>query len=433
MRKRLPVFLFVLTLAFGAGAQRLVQTIDNACYWTNSDMSEETLTAITNGSVYTIYIKKSDIAVVVDMEEGTQVLRPEELINVPPRAFTNGAADLFATTEPKVYVPITSNVVQQRWGARRLTELILEDGHWRLVATPEQADFILEYHFVERGSDRAYLAFRDRMDSCFLYSRAIPAKEWTPVITGIESAERLYTEYVRGVIFDNRLDNWGTASDTATLLAGSPEGFFLTGSLALGFTDDMTFAFSPKLQLNYCLNDRLSLGLGVAYLSLPLKWESMGTVSSAAGATFNYSLDIDAPKTVSVATLPITLNLHYLLTSNLYAEAAVGYALPALKREYNQRAEHYDDFGNLIYGDQTITSQISSFFLSAGFGFRTGNFDLGFTLQAFPSTSLGSDVVEVGKVDPFGNASKLDRIERENKGSVFFFGFKAGYNLFFGK
>ena len=134
-----------------------------------------------------------------------------------------------------------------------------------------------------------------------------------------------------------------------------------------------------------------------------------------------------------MGTIPITLNLYYILTNNLYAEAAIGYAIPALKRVYHQREEQLDDAGNLIYADQTITAEISSFYLSAGVGFRTGNFDLGLTVQAFPATSLGSDAVVVSKVDPYRNVSKLDQIERANKGSVFFFGFKAGYNLFFGK
>lgn len=431
MRKSLPILIATLLLAIGTQAQRLIQTTDNVCYWTNSDLSEDEVMAIPIGSLQTTYIPVSKISVVVDMATGTRVLRPNDITTISPRTFYNGAAELYASEGMRVYVPVTSPILQQAWGGRRLTELIIEDDHWRLVATPEQADFILEYHFIEEGSDRAYLTFKDRTGNRFLYSRAIPAKEWTAVVTGIKSAEQLYNEFVRDLIFSNDPENWGSGDDTLYLLLGQPVGPFLTASITAGVTSDITFGLSPQLKFSYSLGAYFSLGLGVAYMTHDVRWKPMGAIASSTETPIPYSLNVTGPFTVAVATLPLTLNLRYLLTKDMYLEAAAGYAFPLKSRQYAYRDEVYDAYGNLFYADQTITVKTAAPFFSLGMGYRFGHFDFGLSLQSYPTTQIGTSEIEVYEVDIFEQLTHLDHYSHSNRSAVLFFGIKMAYNLSF--
>ncbi|MBQ9417782.1 MAG: hypothetical protein IJU19_04295 [Bacteroidales bacterium] len=429
MKKRLSIVMALVACAATAGAQRLVQTTDGACYWTLSSLEADSLLTVGFEGMASVYVPTSRVAAVEDMAGETVVLHPEALMAAPPKAFPNGATDLIGSEGLRVYVPMGKRGVQQAWGGRRLTELIIRDDYWRLVATRDQADLILEYNYIEEGGARAYLTFQGRTGERFLYSRSVPAKELTATASGIKSAERLYDEFVRGLVMRSDSEPWASGDDTTYMMLPPQKGFILTGSFAAGVTDDITFGFSPKVECGYTVTPYLVLGVGVGYLSQAARWEPMGTIASEAGAYYPYSFSLGGPSAVAIATLPITLGARYLLNSDLYVEAAAGYALPLQSRHYSHRDQSLDAYGDLVYADQELTVRPSAFFGSLGFGYRKGNFDLGLTLQVQPAAKVGTSEVELKVVDIFEQQHQIGQTAYDNKATLLFFGLKVAYNL----
>ena len=108
----------------------------------------------------------------------------------------------------KIYIPMASFTVQQRYGAKKLRELLMEDGYWTIVGCEDEVDFILEYVFDDRGKDHAYLLFSDRFHKEIMYSHSVSADWFVPTRTAEESAEELYEKHIVKGIKNGKLKKY---------------------------------------------------------------------------------------------------------------------------------------------------------------------------------------------------------------------------------
>lgn len=192
---------FLMFFSVSTFCEDFIRTVDGKNYWVNLNASKiEDIDEIPiEEGRRIIRISKSDILLIEFMEEGLKILQPEKLHKVDPAIF-NDDLDSFLAKGKRVYVPLASSSVQQRWGAKRLRELIMEDKYWQVVGCEDEADFILEYVFDDKGSDHAYLLFSDRRGTNIMSTQSLSASDWVPVHAGEESAEKLYKRAVRRCI-----------------------------------------------------------------------------------------------------------------------------------------------------------------------------------------------------------------------------------------
>ena len=190
--------LVLSTLVTSVYSQTIIRTVDGKNYWTETK-SEEFVGA-EDISVYVgrrvLLIPMSDIMLYEDLEKGLKILQPNKLQKVDPVAF-NGKRLSFMAKGKRVYIPLASNSTQQRWGARRLQELITENGYWQIVGCEEEADFIMEYIFDDKGKDHAYIIISDRFGRAILKTESVGATDWVPAHAGRESAEKLLKKLKR--------------------------------------------------------------------------------------------------------------------------------------------------------------------------------------------------------------------------------------------
>lgn len=182
-------------------SQGFMRTVDGKNYWTETKISDfkilEDLSVSDGRRVFRI--QKSDILLVEFMEDGLVILQPDKVKKVPPVAFEDDFNSLMAKGK-KVYVPLASSIVAQRSGAKRLREMLEELNFWEVVGCEEEADFILEYVYDDKGSDHAYLLFSDREGNGILISHAVSASDWIPSHAGQESAEKLFKRLIKNKI-----------------------------------------------------------------------------------------------------------------------------------------------------------------------------------------------------------------------------------------
>ena len=191
--KQAFITILLMLLPMLASAQTFIRTVDKNNYWSESSLDQ--ILAMdeipVNDSRRIIRIKKSDIVLLEDMEAGLKILQPDKINKIEPRAF-NDNLESFLAKGKRVYIPLASSITQQRWGARQLRELFEESDYWELVGCEDEADFILEYVFEEKGRDKANIVVTDRMGRGILYTTQLSANDWVPADAGKESAEKLF-------------------------------------------------------------------------------------------------------------------------------------------------------------------------------------------------------------------------------------------------
>ena len=207
--KRILLALLCLFLISEVNAQDFVKTIDGQMFWANINpktINEIDAIVVEKGR-RNIRIPKSDIVLIEFMEDGLLILQKDKLELVEPVGF-KGDIEVFFSAKKKVYVPLASSSTQQRWGAKRLRELIMEDNYWKVVGCEQEADFVLEYIFDDNGSDHAYLEVTDRLGNLVASSYSVSASDWVPVHAGEESAEKLYKKCLVKGLYRNSTKGW---------------------------------------------------------------------------------------------------------------------------------------------------------------------------------------------------------------------------------
>lgn len=197
------VFSIVLSLTtVFVYSQALISTTDGKFYWVNGNtenLSKLDVIGAQEGR-RVVRIPVTNVVTVEDMEHGLEILQSDKLKKIPAVAFEDNIESFFAQGK-KVYIPLASGIIQQRWGAKRLIELMMESDYWHLVACDEEADFIMEYVFDDKGSDHAYLLFSDRSGNKVLSTWNVAASDFVPVHAGEESAEELFDTFLKRKFF----------------------------------------------------------------------------------------------------------------------------------------------------------------------------------------------------------------------------------------
>jgi len=197
MKKKLRsglILLFSMLTLNAFGQYDFIQTVDGNQYWLDIETEDFDEIAVPDGR-RTRRIPKSDIVLIEYMEDGLKILQKDKLKKVEPVAFSDNVEE-FVKQGKRVYIPLASFIIQQRYGARKLRDLLMEDGYWKVVGCEEEADFILEYVFDDKGKDHASLLFSDRFGYKFMFSKSVDADWFVPTRTGEESAEELYEKYI---------------------------------------------------------------------------------------------------------------------------------------------------------------------------------------------------------------------------------------------
>jgi len=156
MKKKLRsglILLFSMLTLNAFGQYDFIQTVDGNQYWLDIETEDFDEIAVPDGR-RTRRIPKSDIVLIEYMEDGLKILQKDKLKKVEPVAFSDNVEE-FVKQGKRVYIPLASFIIQQRYGARKLRDLLMEDGYWKVVGCEEEADFILEYVFDDKGKDHA--------------------------------------------------------------------------------------------------------------------------------------------------------------------------------------------------------------------------------------------------------------------------------------
>ena len=208
MKKKIKSGLILLfsMLSITVFGQDFIQTVDGKQYWADIDNEDFDEIPVADGRG-TKRISKSDIVLIEYMEAGLKILQKDKIKHVEPVAYDGNLSD-FIKQGKKIYIPMASFTVQQRYGAKKLRELLMEDGYWTIVGCEDEADFILEYVFDDRGKDHAYLLFSDRFHKEIMYSHSVSADWFVPTRTAEESAEELYEKHIVKGIKNGKLKKY---------------------------------------------------------------------------------------------------------------------------------------------------------------------------------------------------------------------------------
>lgn len=187
-----------------------VRTVDGKNYWANVRI--EKFDDVEDISVQDgrrmLRIPVSDVLLIEYLGSGLKILQPDKIKKVPPVPFDRDL-ESFLKRGKKVYIPLASNINQQRWGSKKLRELLMEDNYWEIVGCEDEADFILEYVFDDKGADHAYLMVSDRNGKHVLSTSNVGARDFSPVWAGEESGEKLHKKVMTKCIMEGKTHEEG--------------------------------------------------------------------------------------------------------------------------------------------------------------------------------------------------------------------------------
>ena len=196
----------------------------------------------------TMTVPVSDIALIEFKETGVEYFNKNTLKIIDPK--TVGVP--VCKKGNKVYIPFSSHFVPQRSGALRLRELIVEDGFWEAVDCVEEAHFILELSYSEKGRDNAVVYLKDRSGN-LLYETSKSGKgDWNDVDKGIKMAESLHKQLdIEEILY--HMDR-----ELCTKISARKKGFTIRPEVSAGYP----LSISPSLTFAYQFSPHFTLGAG---------------------------------------------------------------------------------------------------------------------------------------------------------------------------
>lgn len=191
-----------------AYSQAFVYTVDGMMYFTEAENLNKDRISVEIDRNVTKSIPKSDIVLIEYLEDdGMDILQKDKIVAVEPVKY-NGDLQSFIAKGKKVYIPVSSTSVANRWGGKILRELLLKDGYWKLVGCEDEADFILRYIYSDEGRDHAVLVIYDRMDNVVAKSPKEGASYMWASRAGEKSGEKLYKKYIQKGILKGEFKKW---------------------------------------------------------------------------------------------------------------------------------------------------------------------------------------------------------------------------------
>ena len=144
-----------------------------------------------------ITISKDNIAFIEYLEGGVEYIHPETLNIINP----DSIAEPVYKKGNKVYIPFSSEEVAQRSGALRLRELVAKSKLWQLADCEEEAHFVMEFVYSDKGRDHANIDIMDRYGNLIYQTPKIYNSDFVPTHKGQELAESLFNTFI--VLFAN--------------------------------------------------------------------------------------------------------------------------------------------------------------------------------------------------------------------------------------
>lgn len=144
----------------------------------------------------TVTLSIDEVALIEYLEGGVEYYHKESLqtINIE-----NIEAPVYQKGN-KVYIPFSSDKVAHRCGALKLRELVSKSDLWQVVDCEEEAHFIMEFVYSERGKDHGYINIKDREGNLIYQTPKVRNSDFVPSHKGEEIAERLFKKYIRHFI-----------------------------------------------------------------------------------------------------------------------------------------------------------------------------------------------------------------------------------------
>ena len=184
-----------------------IYTVDGNMYYTEGmNLRSDHISAQHGDSQ--LMIPLSDIVLFEALEvNGIVYLQKDKIKKVNPTNY-DGNLSTFVLQGKKVYIPICSPSVEEHWASKRLRELLLIDGYWKVVGCEEEADFILKYKFEDKGPDHSYLMIFDRMGQEVARSSNVGASYLWPTRVGDKTAESLYKKRIKNRLEKGKTSGW---------------------------------------------------------------------------------------------------------------------------------------------------------------------------------------------------------------------------------
>ncbi|MBO4588566.1 MAG: hypothetical protein J5711_06700 [Bacteroidales bacterium] len=203
MKKTLFFVVAIIAFSRFSFAQGLVELTNGKCYIYETALQHDAQTISVKDGRWVKSYEMDSVVLYEDVEKGSRVICTNMIRRIPPVVFNGNEAEFLAAGR-KVYIPIASPTVVQRSGSFWLCSKILDDGFWIVVGCAEEADFILEYVYDDKGKDHAYLVFYDRNQNVVLKTKSVSASDWVPTHAGQESAEKLYNRNIKKKLYKNK-------------------------------------------------------------------------------------------------------------------------------------------------------------------------------------------------------------------------------------
>lgn len=198
MKKTILLSFLGLLSVCSVSSQGYVRTIDGKNYWTETTIEKLKVledVGCEDAHHNIVRIPKSEISLIEFISEGIIYLNKDKINSFDAPIYA-GNIHTFLGIGKKVYIPVATSIIEQRYGSITIRNLVENNGPWQIVGCPEEADFILKYIFDETGKDKAYLLFCDRVGNNLVISSKEGAMDWDQKDAGIESATKLYKSII---------------------------------------------------------------------------------------------------------------------------------------------------------------------------------------------------------------------------------------------
>lgn len=163
--KKIIWTLFLLNLVISANAQRdFIKPTGKDGFFGEVDSLSSNF-VILKGEPHSKYAT-NDLDYIEFEQQGFKFFnynpKEHDINNDTLRLISKSNPELLLRKGSKVFIPISSNTLDNVLGRIEMREAIKNYNIWTVVPTPFEAEFILNYFYDDRGSDKVYLTITSR-------------------------------------------------------------------------------------------------------------------------------------------------------------------------------------------------------------------------------------------------------------------------------
>lgn len=188
--KKITLLLFLFLICLSSNAQDFIKPLQGASMYGRVTQVNDTAVIFFNEMNQGKYLPLSNLEFIEYRKNGIQYFHPqrqrwlqeENLVGIPIEEKKN------------VYIPIHHTDIEEYHMARRLRELIAEDGYWNLVDTPQEANFNLRAFFSYDRQPLAWFVITTHDGHTLYKSEVVASGGNTPEQAGVIGAYNLFTK-----------------------------------------------------------------------------------------------------------------------------------------------------------------------------------------------------------------------------------------------